>query len=50
MFFSDDYIVDISNLTMYYIPNIVRKYDYFYRNGIEEILIDMTEVIIDNRQ
>lgn len=49
MFFNDDYTVDIAKLTIYIIPNIVRHYDYFYRNGIEEIQIDMTGVIIDDR-
>lgn len=46
MFFSDDYPVDIIKLSMYYIPNIVKDYDYFYNEGIKEILIDMTDVII----
>lgn len=45
MFFNEDYPFDISKLRMYYIPNIVKDYDYFYLDGISEILIDMTEVM-----
>lgn len=46
MFFSDKYPVDITKLRMYYIRNIVKDYDYFYKEGIEEILVDMSDVII----
>lgn len=46
MFFSDNYPVDITKLRMYYIRNIVKDYDYFYKKGIKEILVDMSDVII----